>query len=783
MAAPDWVASNAYRILGLPTNAGPAQVHAAAASLRRAASLGIERGLENDLPERGAARRTEADIRAAVGRLENPAQRLHDRLFWFNQTTSSPSAERCTAHDAAAAHDEALRSLLVALKAGGDDVAPTLWTDAIRAWHAAVSKDDYWDVFQQIELEADFEPAALPSEIDALRGRATSIAGAPLVSLGRAAQDAGNVTLAGGVAACIDRLADTGGWANAALDELVEPSLAPFLARCEDVQTELEATLKRESDAAAYNQGPCAAALARFRKEVCPGLELLRAFAPPDSDGLLRARDATARCLAAIASATTWTDDYVASDRLYREALVLAEGTVAVFKIEQDLEGIQDAVRLQRIQNKPKRDGLSGAGAKAKAYSGKRDEPALAPFLDICDKVRSELDSRIRREAGAASENAAPCSVAVRRFRDDVSPALERLLAVNPEKTDAHLRAREAAARCLASIASATTWTDDFVYAEKLYSDALALAQGTMATAMIEHALQEISKSARLQRLRGKPIQAAPMLYTLNGVGFTLYGHADPDPQTGSYVATHYFVILLVPILPIGRYRVIAHPNGRFQFLGKLPFRPLDRWWLGLALGAIAVLFLWLIIRSQPQNTGTMAYPGSPAADASAPAASDAAVPADAAPAASDAAAPADAGVPATPGAAGPPNDATVPAGAPTEAGVPPASDTTGLKALVEAGRARIAAINSQLGDLDAEIGPLTSSMAALKSELDGLDVQQQSGQSVDVTIYNGKVEQYNNMLRTRSTLSEQYNALVAEHNRLLSEDHAMVARYNSGER
>ncbi len=86
MLEPDWLASNGYRVLGVPASAGPKEVHAAAASLRRATSLGLQRTLATDPPELESVRRTEADIRAAVGRLENPAQRLQDRLFWFCST-------------------------------------------------------------------------------------------------------------------------------------------------------------------------------------------------------------------------------------------------------------------------------------------------------------------------------------------------------------------------------------------------------------------------------------------------------------------------------------------------------------------------------------------------------------------------------------------------------------------------------------------------------------------------------------------------------------------------
>lgn len=612
MSGPDWVTLNAYSILGLPANAGPAEVHAAAATLRRAASLGLD-------PE-SAAHRTEAKIRAAVGRMANPAQRLQDRLFCLNHVARQSTAGGSSTNESVAVHDHALAKLFGALQATGDDDAPTLWSCALVDWHTAVSTDEYWEAFQQMELRADFEPAALPSELDLLRSRATSIAGGALISLGRTAEDAGNVNLVSRIVGCLHDLTFTGRWASAAVEELVEPTLAPILACCENVEVELEASLKRDPDSATRNLAPCAVASSRFRSEISPALESLRRMVPPDSDGLLRGQVATARCLARIASATTWTDDFVKADILYRDALLLAEGTVATFEIVQGLEGIQAA--------------------------------------------------------------------------------------------------------------------------------------------------------ARVQRLRGKPIKAAPSLRTYNGIGVALYGHADPDAETGSYIATLYFVFLMIPIFPVSRYRVIAQPGSRFQFLGKHPFRPFDRWWLGLSLGAIVLLIAWMSFQPPRQNTGATTYSGIPAADAPAPGASDAASPVDAA-------------APATSAATGVPIDVGPPVAAPTgaSAGPPPGSEATGLKSLVEAGRKRMAAIKGQLTDLDAQIEPLTGSTATLKSELDELDAQRQSGQTIDVSAYNTKVDEYNDENRRRHTLTTQFNDLVGENNWLLSEDRSMVARYNSGER
>jgi hypothetical protein len=54
------------------------------AAMRRLALLGVAETAAANMPTLGALPRTETDIRAAVGRLGNPAQRLADRLFWFH---------------------------------------------------------------------------------------------------------------------------------------------------------------------------------------------------------------------------------------------------------------------------------------------------------------------------------------------------------------------------------------------------------------------------------------------------------------------------------------------------------------------------------------------------------------------------------------------------------------------------------------------------------------------------------------------------------------------------
>lgn len=46
-------------------------------------------------------------------------------------------------------------------------------------------------------------------------------------------------------------------------------------------------------------------------------------------------------------------------------------------------------------------------------------------------------------------------------------------------------------------------------------------------------------------------------LSSWNGIGLTLYGK-DKIEEDGSYVATKWFILFLLPIIPLGSYRVLV---------------------------------------------------------------------------------------------------------------------------------------------------------------------------------------------------------------------------------
>jgi len=127
-------------------------------------------------------------------------------------------------------------------------------------------------------------------------------------------------------------------------------------------------------------------------------------------------------------------------------------------------------------------------------------------------------------------------------------------------------------------------WTE----AVALLDKALEMAQTADTRAKINGHMETAKRNQRL--FAGmSPVSSAPSLHTINACGFTLYGNTDPDSETGSYMATYYFVMFAVPVFPLCRYRVTSSGRG-YRFLAKGPLRTFDKLhWAG-ALALIAYM-------------------------------------------------------------------------------------------------------------------------------------------------------------------------------------------------
>ncbi|OAI48398.1 hypothetical protein AYO44_07125 [Planctomycetaceae bacterium SCGC AG-212-F19] len=103
-----------------------------------------------------------------------------------------------------------------------------------------------------------------------------------------------------------------------------------------------------------------------------------------------------------------------------------------------------------------------------------------------------------------------------------------------------------------------------------------------------------------------KPISSPPGMMTINGIGTSVYGGRDHDPDTGTYIKTLCFCFLFVPIIALGAYRVADARQG-WYFLGKVPLSRFAKFWnLGL-LASIVGLVGWSFYHSHASDPANIA--------------------------------------------------------------------------------------------------------------------------------------------------------------------------------
>ena len=86
-------------------------------------------------------------------------------------------------------------------------------------------------------------------------------------------------------------------------------------------------------------------------------------------------------------------------------------------------------------------------------------------------------------------------------------------------------------------------------------------------------------------------VKSAPGLFTINGIGVSMYGKRDFDTATGTYIKTRCFCLVFIPVFPIDAYRVADAPGRGWYFLGKERVSGFARGvrWCALACVAISV--------------------------------------------------------------------------------------------------------------------------------------------------------------------------------------------------
>ncbi|NKE62486.1 DMT family transporter [Lentzea sp. PSKA42] len=173
IAGPELYRRNPFRVVGLATDAKPAQVRAQRHLLLGALDLGgtIPGDRRLPLPSPPSAQ----EVRAAFDALERPDHRLVDELFWW---WGEPGACGC-APEVHEVHDIAVEAHAKALDNKTDD---DLWIDAADAWMDALDDPRFFDHVRH-RMKALSDRRMSESTVEGLRNALPKALLAPQVAL------------------------------------------------------------------------------------------------------------------------------------------------------------------------------------------------------------------------------------------------------------------------------------------------------------------------------------------------------------------------------------------------------------------------------------------------------------------------------------------------------------------------------------------------------------------------------------------------------------------------
>lgn len=198
------LARGAFRVLGLAASASQSEVFDAAASLRLALKLGVQKSFESDARWLGPLGRGEAEVRDALGRLSDPKSRAAERVLWFHTPPAAGvdslddlrarSDALRAAGGAWAAHDAALLMLAGVSRLDPSLGAPAAWAEAFGLWRGLWEAEEFWSLLVAADLLGEYEQLVTYGEVRALRGRVPRLVSEPLAERAKTAAVRGEMS-------------------------------------------------------------------------------------------------------------------------------------------------------------------------------------------------------------------------------------------------------------------------------------------------------------------------------------------------------------------------------------------------------------------------------------------------------------------------------------------------------------------------------------------------------------------------------------------------------------
>ena len=476
MASCDRIEENAFRILRLSVRSNSSDIYSAAAAFRRMATMGIGNLSDADLPK----------VRAALGIVHKPRQRIEHRLFWFHDPDSQARWPAAILDDIETQHDIALRALLSAYSRESretDGMAVVL-----RQWHRLTSQQGYWEVLNKIEEEGAFEPPALSAELSGLREHAMALAAEPFEEAVEHSWRNRNFSAVRSYFSNLKELDHTGDWTEASRRRLLDWVTGPLVDGCEVLTKQYRTQMIYEDGSEPRNEAICAGELQYYRSFIEPAWHAIAAVLPDEETELWMSRGNIADCLAGIAIDHTWTHQEALAQDIANEAIALAKGSIVEAKLRAELSQL-----------------LASGGERREEAANQ----AIAAIKSAIETFRAKTAGTVGRDRRMTGPEA------LTFLRDTIRPAISSLSTKLPQSDERRLLWRADAALCLCSVAAYFHTTDDFSVVDELMREAAGLAKGTGAELKIENEsarLRGAAKTTRRNKAQPRPDTAVDRL-------------------------------------------------------------------------------------------------------------------------------------------------------------------------------------------------------------------------------------------------------------------------------
>lgn len=245
-------------------------------------------------------------------------------------------------------------------------------------------------------------------------------------------------------------------------------------------------------------------------------------------------------------------------------------------------------------------------------------ESAELGIMKVADRSIANLSlfHEMQEASNALGDQIGQClrSVSIRYFNqlDDSENALRLLSSALKYASSPSCRALvvrdQATVRCrsLCNLSLAAANQGQYKTAQQYLEQAKSLApEGDLA--QIEEWLATCKRNRILEGVDTK--HNSPSLYTVRGIGTAFYGKRDYDPSSNSYVTTHFFTFLFLPVIPLAAYRVVSTGRNSYRIFGKVPLSKLATWYRGLVFAAVGVFVLISMFQSNGSSPASSTTP------------------------------------------------------------------------------------------------------------------------------------------------------------------------------